>query len=73
MKLLHESIQVSLSIPRHVDETFKNLGYDVNQLYQRNLLDVLRSQFDAIGDDVPVVRGARLMLEQEVKHLDKKS
>jgi hypothetical protein len=46
MKLLHESIQVKLYVPKHVDQTLKNLGYDVTSLYQRSLLDVIRAHFD---------------------------
>jgi len=48
MKPLHESIEVRLHIPKHVDQTLKNLGYDVAVLYRRALLDVIRSQFDTI-------------------------
>ena len=72
MKPLHDSIQVTLYVPKHVDETFKKLGYDVAQMYQRSFYDILRSDFDCI-DEVPCVQGAREMLEQEVRHLDEKS
>ena len=69
MKLLHESIQVKLFIPKHVDQILKNLGYDVAELYQRQFLDTVRAHFDTI-DEVPCAKGAHEMLEQEVKHLD---
>jgi len=73
MKLLNDSVQVNLSIPRHVDDTFKKLGFDVEALYQRSLLDILRADLDVFADEVPVARGAREQLEQEVKHLDQNS
>lgn len=72
MKPLHESIQVTLNIPKHVDQTLKNLGYDVDSLYQRQLYDTIRAHFDTI-DEVPCVKGAREMLEQEVRAIDSKS
>ena len=69
MKLLHESIQVSLYVPKDVNETLKRLGYGVDALYQRLLLDNLRAHFETI-DEVPIVISARETLEEELKHLD---
>ena len=72
MKLLHESVQVTLNIPHHVDETLRNLGYDAAKLYQRQFLEAVRCHFDTIDNDVPVVKGCREQLEQEVRALDEK-
>ena len=72
MKPLHESVQVKLYVPKHVDQTLKNLGYDVTKVYQRDFLDTIRALFDTI-DEVPCARGAREMLEQEIKTIDRRS
>ena len=64
---LHESIKIELYIPRHVDKVWRALGWNEKD-YQRWFLDVLRSQFDWVSE-VPVGRGARALLEQEIKHI----
>jgi hypothetical protein len=71
MKPKFESIQVSLYVPKDVNETLKRLGYGVDVLYQRLLLDNLRAHFETI-DEVPIVISAHEMLEEEVKHLNEK-
>ncbi len=68
-KPLHESIQVKLTIPKCVDRVLRNLGYDVAYVYQRDFLDVVRSRLEPIRE-VPITKGAREVLEQEIKFID---
>ena len=69
MKPLHDSIQVSLFVPKAVDQALKTLGYGVDVLYQRLLLDNLRAHFETI-DEVPIVLSVHEMLEKEVSHIN---
>ena len=67
-KPIHDSVKVTLYIPRHVDRVWRAVGYDAID-YQLYFLDVIRSMFDAVMCETPAAQGAILMLQQEVKQL----
>ena len=65
---LHDSVKISLYVPRHVDRVWRAVGYDEID-YEYNLLESIRSLFDAVMSGTSVGQGAILLLEQETKHL----
>ena len=65
-KPLFKSVQIKVSIPREVDEFYRMLGYDESD-YQYDLLESMRSFFEAVVGET--VRGKQIirMLEEELK------
>lgn len=54
MKPLHESIEVTLSVPRHVGGIWRSLGWTEAD-YQRCFFDVIRAHFDTVSE-VPAAK-----------------
>jgi hypothetical protein len=58
-----------VQVPRFIDLTLKNLGYDMTDYYQRDMLEALRADLETFSE-APNVEDAVEILRKEIKAID---